>query len=119
MRSSLRSLCVALIATLAASTTAHAQTVTIDTTTRYQTIDGFGTMTGSDESQQAWWQQLFFDDLQASIFRVDIEPTFTAAFLFGLRMQHRRRGERGARIAGAVALAHPAPPSGSLGPIPQ
>jgi MYXO-CTERM domain-containing protein len=59
---------------------AGAETVTVDAGTRYQTLDGFGTMTGSNESEQSWWQQLFFDDLRASLFRVDIEPTFVAPY---------------------------------------
>ena len=71
--------CAAACATTYAHV-ASAEDVTVDGATRYQTIDGFGTMTGSTEAQQSWWQQLFFDDLQASVFRVDIEPTFTAPY---------------------------------------
>ncbi|MHB8420337.1 MAG: glycoside hydrolase [Myxococcales bacterium] len=62
------------------SALAFGQTVTVDPTTRFQTLDGFGTCLSGSEAQQSWWQQLYFDDLQASIFRVDITPTFTATY---------------------------------------
>ena len=57
---------------------ASAQSVAIDTTKRFQTIDGFGTCLSGAEAKQTWWQQLYFDDLAASMVRVDITPTFAA-----------------------------------------
>jgi O-glycosyl hydrolase len=57
---------------------AAAQTVTVDSSVRYQTIDGFGTF-ASAESGQAWWQSLFLDDLGASIMRMDLTPPFVGA----------------------------------------
>ncbi len=59
---------------------AGAQTVRVDASTRYQTIDGFGTCLSGTEAQQKWWQNLYFDDLAASIVRVDITPTFKAPY---------------------------------------
>ena len=59
---------------------ARAQTVTIDTATRHQSIDGFGTCLGSAEAQQTWWQQLYFGDLGASIVRMDITPSFVSLY---------------------------------------
>jgi O-glycosyl hydrolase len=57
---------------------AHAQTVTLDTadTGRRQTMDGFGSCLYGTEARQNWWQTLFYDDLQASILRVDLTPKF-------------------------------------------
>lgn len=54
------------------------QTVTIDTSPagRHQRIDGFGTCLAGTEGEQAWWQQLYFDDLRASILRMDLTPVF-------------------------------------------
>ena len=71
-----------LLATIVAGAAgpASAQTVTINSTTRYQTIDGFGTCLSGSEATQDWWQQLYFDDLQASMVRVDITPTFTSTY---------------------------------------
>jgi O-glycosyl hydrolase len=47
-----------LLLAIASAATARAQTVTIDTTTRFQVIDGFGTCLGETEPANAWWQQL-------------------------------------------------------------
>jgi hypothetical protein len=57
-----------------------AQTVTLDTSPsgRGQTIDGFGTCLSGTEAQQAWWQNLYFTDLQCSIVRMDLTPPFKA-----------------------------------------
>jgi uncharacterized protein (TIGR03382 family) len=63
-----------------ASGLASAQSVAIDSTTRYQTIDGFGTCLSGTEAQQTWWQQLYFDDLQASMVRMDLTPAFTSTY---------------------------------------
>ncbi|HWY78186.1 MAG TPA: hypothetical protein VN281_21400, partial [Verrucomicrobiae bacterium] len=57
-----------------------AQTVTLDTSPsgRGQTIDGFGTCLLGTEAQQAWWRNLYFNDLQCSIVRMDLTPPFKA-----------------------------------------
>ena len=54
---------------LAASASLRAQVVTVDTSLdgRRQVIDGFGTCLSGSEGQQSWWQQLYFDDLGASM----------------------------------------------------
>jgi O-glycosyl hydrolase len=59
-----------------------AQTITIDASlsARHQTIDGFGTCLSGNEGQQGWWQSLFFDDLQASVLRVDLTPIFKSPY---------------------------------------
>ena len=59
---------------------AGAQSVAIDTSVRAQTIDGFGTCITGAEPQQAWWQDLYFDDLGASILRMDIVPRFKSPY---------------------------------------
>jgi O-glycosyl hydrolase len=61
---------------------ARAQTVTVDGSAagRRQTIDGFGTCLSGTEAQSAWWQELFYDDLGASILRVDITPRFRSPY---------------------------------------
>jgi O-glycosyl hydrolase len=43
---------------------------------RQQTIDGFGTCISGNEGTQSWWQQVFLDDLGASILRIDLVPRF-------------------------------------------
>ncbi len=68
---------VALCAQLAA------QTVTIDTSPagQHQTIDGFGTcLSGTQATQTAWWTNLYFGDLQASMLRMDLSPAFKAPY---------------------------------------
>lgn len=58
------------------------QVVTIDTSAaaRRQVIDGFGTCLSGSEGLQSWWQQLYFDDLGASMVRVDLTPNFVAPY---------------------------------------
>lgn len=70
----------AIVTLLAAAGPAAAQTVTIDTSNagRRQTIDGFGTCLSGDSGQQSWFQSLYFDDLRASMLRIDITPVFKA-----------------------------------------
>ncbi len=59
-----------------------AQTVAIDTTPsgRRQIIDGFGTHQGDAARNATWWQQLYYDDLGASIYRVDLTPQFVSPY---------------------------------------
>jgi len=60
-----------------------AQTVSIDTspTGQLQTIDGFGTcLSGTEASTTSWWTNLFYNDLQASMLRMDLSPAFNAPY---------------------------------------
>ena len=68
--------CVAIVAPLTA------QTVTIDGSTdgRRQIIDGFGAHQSGAVISQSWWQELFFDDLGASIFRIDLTPSYVSPY---------------------------------------
>lgn len=80
-----RTACVALLAGLAillAGLKSGAQTVTIDggPSSRHQLIDGFGTCLSGNEGQQSWWRSLYFDDLQSSMLRVDLTPTFKSPY---------------------------------------
>jgi hypothetical protein len=43
-------------------------------------MDGFGTCLSGIESEQSWWQNLYLNDLQASILRVDLTPVFNAPY---------------------------------------
>jgi hypothetical protein len=67
---------------LLGSNVLRGQNVSIDTSVsgRGQTIDGFGTCLSGSEGQQAWWQALYFDDLQCSILRMDLTPTFKSPY---------------------------------------
>jgi hypothetical protein len=60
----------------------RAETVTIDASPagRDHPIDGFGVMSRSSDSQTDWWQQLLYDDLGASILRVDLTPALKAPY---------------------------------------
>ena len=74
---------VPLLLTFAAiAPTAFAQTVTIDTSAagRQQTIDGFGTCLANQDGASDWFKSLYFDDLQASILRVDLTPPFVSPY---------------------------------------
>ncbi|HEY0792601.1 MAG TPA: RICIN domain-containing protein, partial [Chthoniobacterales bacterium] len=54
--------------------------VTVDPTAKQQTIDGFGTCLSGIEAQSSWWQQLYFDDLGASMLRVDLSPPLVSPY---------------------------------------
>ncbi|MGC9943401.1 MAG: hypothetical protein ABSE48_16360 [Verrucomicrobiota bacterium] len=58
------------------------QTITIDTSPsgQRQLIDGFGTCLSGSEALQAWWQDMYFGDLQASMLRMDLSPAFIAPY---------------------------------------
>jgi len=43
---------------------------------RMQIIDGFGTCMGNKMAGEQWFQELYFDDLGASIERIDLTPEF-------------------------------------------
>ncbi|MDX2286260.1 MAG: glycoside hydrolase family 30 beta sandwich domain-containing protein [Bacteroidia bacterium] len=71
----------ALAALVSGALSLHAQTtVQVDLGDRRQPIDGFGAFQGGDAASQAWWQQLYYDDLGASIYRVDLTPSFKAPY---------------------------------------
>lgn len=63
---------------------AFAQAITIDINTlpagRKQIIDGFGAHQGSNVTSQSWWQNLFFEDMRCSIYRVDLTPRFKSPY---------------------------------------
>jgi O-glycosyl hydrolase len=81
MRTSNRLIALLIVtSSLTVAASAEAQTVGIDTTKRFQSIDGFGTCLSSDEPKQSWWQNLYFQDLQASIVRMDITPSFKSPY---------------------------------------
>ncbi len=58
----------------------QAQTVEVFLTEKQQIIDGFGAHQGSNDVNQAWWKQLFFDDMRASIYRVDLTPQLVSPY---------------------------------------
>lgn len=64
------------------STSVFGQTIHPDTSAsgRAQRIDGFGTCLSGTEGQSSWWQSLYFDDLAASMLRMDIVPHFRSPY---------------------------------------
>jgi O-glycosyl hydrolase len=56
------------------------QQVVIDTAQKFQVIDGFGAHQGNADVNQNWWQNLFFDDIEASIYRVDLTPVLRSPY---------------------------------------
>jgi O-glycosyl hydrolase len=47
---------------------------------KQQIIDGFGSHQGNDQVDQQWWKDLFFEDLRATIYRVDLTPRLVAPY---------------------------------------
>lgn len=61
--------------------TSLAQTVIdIDIHDQKQIIDGFGAHQGNSEINQSWWQDLYYDDLRASVYRVDLTPRLISPY---------------------------------------
>ena len=61
---------------------AYCQTINVDAsnTGRQQVIDGFGTCLSGNSGEQAWFQNLYFDDAACSILRFDMTPNFKAPY---------------------------------------
>lgn len=62
-----------------------------------QTIDGFGAHQGSDTNVSAtdWFRKLFFEDMQCSIYRVDLSPSLRSPWS-DLGYNSPNFGEKGA-----------------------
>jgi O-glycosyl hydrolase len=54
--------------------------ITIDPATKFQVIDGFGAHQGNSDVDQVWWQVLYFYDLEASMYRVDLTPVLRSPY---------------------------------------
>jgi O-glycosyl hydrolase len=54
--------------------------ITLDTTVKFQIIDGFGSHQGSEFTNQQWWLDLFYKDMEASIYRVDLTPRLRSPY---------------------------------------
>ncbi len=52
----------------------------INLNTKYQIIDGFGAFQGGAITTQSWWQNLYIDELNCSIYRVDLTPRLKAPY---------------------------------------
>ena len=55
-------------------------TININLNSKFQTIDGFGCHQGNDEVNDSRWQKLYYDDLAASIYRVDLTPKLRSPY---------------------------------------
>ncbi len=56
------------------------ETVEVDFKQRFQVIDGFGAFQGGTMTTQSWWQNLYIDDLECSIYRVDLTPRLRSPY---------------------------------------
>ncbi|MGB4968641.1 MAG: hypothetical protein WBO31_03855, partial [Saprospiraceae bacterium] len=54
--------------------------ITISDTIKYQIIDGFGAHQSDASINQSWWNQLFYDDLECSIYRLDLTPKLVSPY---------------------------------------
>ncbi|PHN08636.1 T9SS type A sorting domain-containing protein [Flavilitoribacter nigricans] len=55
-------------------------TITVSLDDQQQIIDGFGAHQGDDAVNQSWWLDLYYDDLGASIYRVDLTPQLVSPY---------------------------------------
>ncbi|MBL7821547.1 MAG: T9SS type A sorting domain-containing protein [Saprospiraceae bacterium] len=54
--------------------------VNISDQTKYQIIDGFGAHQGDASVNQPWWNDLYFNDMACSIYRVDLTPSLVSPY---------------------------------------
>ncbi|MBK8956086.1 MAG: T9SS type A sorting domain-containing protein [Saprospiraceae bacterium] len=47
---------------------------------KYQHIDGFGAHESDADINAGWWNQLYFDDMECSIYRVDLTPKLRSPY---------------------------------------
>jgi len=73
---------IAIVSVLLSSSISTAANITIDASPAgtLQTIDGFGTCIGNEFSKEEWFQNAYYDDLGASILRVDLTPRFVSPY---------------------------------------
>lgn len=55
-------------------------TIVIDPTQKHQIIDGFGSHQGNEMVNQSWFLDLFYNDIEASIYRVDLTPRLKSPY---------------------------------------
>ena len=78
----MKKLTVLSLALVLGASVGRAQTVTIDASTagRRQVIDGFGTCLSGNSGEKTWFQNLYYDDAQCSILRMDLVPRFKSPY---------------------------------------
>lgn len=54
--------------------------INISINEKHQVIDGFGAHQGNNEVNQQWWQDLYYGDLGASVYRVDLTPRLVSPY---------------------------------------
>ena len=71
---------VLLLIVLQVSALPAQSTITVSLDDKQQLIDGFGAHQGNNDVNQDWWQDLFFDDIRATIYRVDLTPKLVSPY---------------------------------------
>jgi hypothetical protein len=54
--------------------------ITVDPKTKHQIIDGFGAHQSDAAINQSWFLDLFFNDIECSIYRVDLTPRLRSPY---------------------------------------
>ncbi len=88
---------------------AQQSTITINPAQKFQVIDGFGAHQGNADVNQGWWQNLFFDDIEASIYRVDLTPQLRSPYS---DLRYYSPWFMGSAIKSVFNLEDPANPNG-------
>lgn len=101
--------CYLIILLSACSLLAQSSTLSVDLRTRFQTLDGFGAHQSGSSLDQGWWNQLFFEDMDCSIFRVDLTPVLTAPYS---DLSYYSPWFMGSQVRSVFNLEDPANPNG-------
>ncbi|HZG00637.1 MAG TPA: hypothetical protein VEY71_06525, partial [Chitinophagales bacterium] len=89
-----------------------AQTVNINPQDTFQVIDGFGAFQEAHYGNQVWWSPLYYEDLGASILRVDLTPRFVSPYS---DLNYYSPWFMGSSVVSVFNLEDPANPDGPEG----
>ncbi len=83
--------------------------LTVDLHSKAQIIDGFGAHQGNADVNQSWWQDLYYEDLEASIYRVDLTPVLESPYS---DFSYYSPWFMGSQVTDLLNLEYPANPNG-------
>ncbi|MBK9108463.1 MAG: T9SS type A sorting domain-containing protein [Saprospiraceae bacterium] len=86
--------------------------IRIDPNQIYQTIDGFGAFESDADINASWWNDLYFEDMECSIYRVDLTPQLRSPYS---DLSYYSPWFMGSAVKNIFNLEDPANPNGPEG----
>lgn len=91
---------------------AQVSNIRIDPNQIYQTIDGFGAFESDADINASWWNDLYFEDMECSIYRVDLTPQLRSPYS---DLSYYSPWFMGSAVKNIFNLEDPANPNGPEG----